>query len=1012
MRLYTFFFFGVIAGLPSTPAGASPALPPASVAAAEQQPLLTVTEEIDVADFDGDATMTASLRYVGSYGAWMRQRHGKNAGEVRAALLARYQTIYPGATLLAEPKLEGGAADGSYEVKARLKLPHAVTRDAGHYLIPYDSGIADGALAAPAGAIGAVLGAQRDFHGRYRLLLRWPVSVRTADGPVANTVDTRWYAAHEEFNLSGNVLDHLIDYRIKRDPGASIGTPQFEGLETYAGGLWRVGEDAVGPPAFAGFSLRDFWLAEDVDALPDGAAAAGKAADPAALCGMVLRASRVRLARQPLASDDLLSYPAALAAQPGSTRVRACRGQLAFNEGRFVDAVPLLGGSAQADPAGRDVQGLGSGDVVPWLLMRAWAHIETGNAALARTDVDRYLAARRATGGLTALDAAHAIAIHQRAGRAGAAGAIPAELLAFARLHADGPWPRPLLALQLGMLDGNGDEAAVWGRVAAMSPVARSIATEEMWFFLGQHRLAVGDREGALQAFRAVVDSGTLRGALTPLARAALGPGESADADVLAAHAAARQGNKTEALRRLQLAAARGVAAAQSELGMAALSGAGTAAGKPDPAEALRLAQLAEAGGNADGASLLGALYADGSALPRDMPRAVALYERAAAAGSSSAPRAIAKLTMDGAGGKPRDSVKALAWLHIAASRNDAEAQGILGNLYYLGYGGAPDYTQAWYWSRRAMERGHPAGALQMARQMLSGRGVPKDPAAAVRLLESVNDNSDSVTAILLARLYDMGLGTPKDGRRAYRIVEQAASAGGAVARTAQGVRLLRGMGVDADPARAIIELEQLAQDGESMASLSLAKVYFDGTGVPKDAVRAAGYLRQCAERGVAQCQQEYALALHYGRAAPRDFAGAAAWYRKAADQGLWMALNNLADLYENGQGMPQDLVTALRLYREAGQQQEAAAFVSLGALYEKGLGVPVEPHTAYALYRVADRLSAWHADEAFESEAGKRARRIGAGLDAPRRLAADAVADRWRPGMALPGETAAPAVR
>src|SRR5450830_1317077 len=939
-------------------------------------PLFEVVEDLQVPSFEGDAVLEARLLYRSHYAEWARRHYGAaSPAQLKREVLARYEKLYPGATLTAAPALrERSDEGGAYEVLARLKLPKPVTSKDGLYMIDYDSQIMDDSLGIPAKVVRQFPLAlpQGAYRGRYRLTLHWPESVAAADLPAAATLDTPWFRAHEEYALRGNVISHQIDYKLKHASVAAADVPalsrQAKGLNSFASGSWRVGEGAARPSDYANFSLRDYWMVADAQDLPDDSA---KPADAAAVCGAAREASRLLLAQAPLVPAELQAYPARLATQPDNPDTRACKLWLAFEQQRFADVVKL------SQPA---------------MLAVAWARLLAGDGAGARAQLDGYLAQRRQDGTLTALDGAHAAAIYQRSGAA-----LPDSLRAFAGESTGGPWPRPMLALQAGLVD----EAAMTAALQALPAWAREVPQEEAWFFLGQRRLAAGDKAGARAAFRAVVEQGSLRGLNTPVARAGLAALDLRDSEVAAAMASARVGDEAATVQKLRSAASRSVAEAQTQLAMAYYLGTGV---KRDPAEALRLATLADAGGNPDATNMLGAFYLEGKELPRDIERARPLLQRAADHGAIAAPRNMALLLNGGQGGTPPDQARILAWLRLGAARNDGGAQSALASAYQQGVFGVRDPTQAWYWASRAAARGDAQGARQLASMLVAGEGVTKNPAEAVRVLAALGKSGDVDAMLQLAHMHADGSGVAVDQHQASVLIARAASKGSLEAQTWQAARMLAGIDGKADPAAALALLEKAVAAGYPAAAVELSQVYFGERGQPKDAARGEAVLRRCAESGAAYCQAMYASALHFNRLLPRDYAAAAGWYQKAADQNFPLAINNLADLYENGQGVGQDYARAISLYRRAAQQRLPIAFISLGSLYEKGLGVPADPQLAYTMYFLAE-LNQPGADD--KSEAAQRRQRLAKVVEERKQREADTLALQWRPGVALPGEAA-----
>lgn len=95
-----------------------------------------------------------------------------------------------------------------------------------------------------------------------------------------------------------------------------------------------------------------------------------------------------------------------------------------------------------------------------------------------------------------------------------------------------------------------------------------------------------------------------------------------------------------------------------------------------------------------------------GEGLPTDMPRAFALYLRAAQAGSEEGMFNVASCYLKGEG-TPRDLNLAIRWFKAAAATDHFFAPFALGELYASGEGSAPDLAEAERWFRVALANGH-----------------------------------------------------------------------------------------------------------------------------------------------------------------------------------------------------------------------------------------------------------------------------------------------------------------
>ena len=138
-------------------------------------------------------------------------------------------------------------------------------------------------------------------------------------------------------------------------------------------------------------------------------------------------------------------------------------------------------------------------------------------------------------------------------------------------------------------------------------------------------------------------------------------------------------GEYAEAARLYKLAADKGNAAAQNNLGVLYEKGQGV---PQSYEEAARLYKLAADQGDADAQNNLGELYYRGSGVTQSYEEAARLYRLAADKGNASAQFSLGWLHEHGEG-VPRSVTKAARLYKLAADQGSASAQNDLGELYY-----------------------------------------------------------------------------------------------------------------------------------------------------------------------------------------------------------------------------------------------------------------------------------------------------------------------------------------
>jgi TPR repeat protein/transglutaminase-like putative cysteine protease len=957
---------------------------------AAQFPLTEYIENIAIPSFDGDATLESRMIFRADYADWARRRYPTmSAAMLKKELLARYEKGYPGVKLMQTPKLVDDADGGRFEVVAQYSLPKPVIKEDGHYSIEYDSQIMEDTITIPAKVVRnfPYRLPQGKFRGRYRLSILWPAVVRAADVPVMRSIDNPFFFVSEEYTLRGNLVSYLLDYRLKGEQVDADAMPelstQTKKLNPFASGRWRVTDANLALPLALGYSYRTFESVVDAQAIIEASEQMAKLkeseVDMAELCPLALRAVQLGEIATPSVAADLAALPAQLAKidKPGARR---CRARVLFAAGRFAESIPLF----QAESALKDDDPL-----TPTL---AWADFYAGDSKAALAEMARYRTARIKSGELNGFDIAGSIALLQRTGEP-----VPPELFAYGKEMPDGAWPRPLVAMQAGLIG----EQALIDLVETLPPDARALALNEAWFAIGQRRLAANDKPGAVQAFSWFGPNGIRSTREYWIAKHERAQFESKDADFLAGVAAMRSNGSAAAVPKWRAAAGRGDAAGQYMMALVYFRGDGI---KQDHAEAMRWARMAAEQGLPGAMNLLGTMYQDGVGVPRDSAQAYTWFRRAADQFDMDALHNMGNHYRYGRAPLSADPAKAFFYMRQSAELENADAQATIAGMYMDGEGVGVDDTQAFFWANRASRRGNLVGQRYLAMMYREGRGVKKDVALAEKMFRTAAEAGSASAMFDLGDMFERGDGVAKDPKLAFAWYEKAAKAGYAISELRIGLAYRDGAGVAADPVKAVMWMEKSASNEHLAAYIDLAAMFIDGKGVPKDQARGLAYLLKGAEAGDRFCQQNLAIRLHAGRGIEKNYAAAAEWYRKAIDQGMQTSRNNLADLYENGFGVPQDYPRAVSMYRQAAGAGFPMGVISLGSMYERGAGVAANPLMAFAYFQIAIRMMG---GPGKDGETDARLAKVAQQLSASQRAEAEVLAAGWKPGGPFPGDSA-----
>jgi TPR repeat protein len=275
-------------------------------------------------------------------------------------------------------------------------------------------------------------------------------------------------------------------------------------------------------------------------------------------------------------------------------------------------------------------------------------------------------------------------------------------------------------------------------------------------------------------------------------------------------------------------------------------------------AEALQAFQRAADAGSAEGAHRLALVFAEGTGgTPRDDAKALALFERAATAGHHRAQINAGTLYFRGQG-TPRDLVRARAWLEKAAAQEDPYALYALGRALDDSAGQAmADPVRAADLYRRAAQLGHPIAALRYGLALNDGIGVRKNPALAQQWLIYADKWGVPEAALAMG---DIAARTPasrdkaaneKAVRTAITWYDAAARAGVPSAQFKLANAYFAGAGVARDPQQALRWYERAAAQGQPEAQHALGIFLTGGVAGPPDAVEGYKWLLLAERAGV-----------------------------------------------------------------------------------------------------------------------------------------------------------------
>ena len=187
---------------------------------------------------------------------------------------------------------------------------------------------------------------------------------------------------------------------------------------------------------------------------------------------------------------------------------------------------------------------------------------------------------------------------------------------------------------------------------------------------------------------------------------------------------------------------------------------------------------------------------------------------------------------------------KVVADLKEMAAAGDLKSQIQIGLAYLTGDGVHKDDAEAVKWLRKAADQDNPIAERYLAEMYFKGRGVPADNAEAAKWLRMAAEQGDAQSQHNLAVLYTQGLGVPRNVKEAVNWMRKSAEKGLAAGQVGMGAIFENGDGVPPDPLEAVkwyrMAIEQNDANGMNNLALLLATSKNPRVRNPEEAVSLA----------------------------------------------------------------------------------------------------------------------------------------------------------------------------
>ena len=356
-------------------------------------------------------------------------------------------------------------------------------------------------------------------------------------------------------------------------------------------------------------------------------------------------------------------------------------------------------------------------------------------------------------------------------------------------------------------------------------------------------------------------------------------------------------GNSTEAVRWYTLAADRGFADGQNNLGVCYANGSGV---ELNYEEAVKWYRLAAEQGNAYGQGNLGWCYQYGCGVEQSDEEAVRLYRLAAEQGNAYGQGNLGWCYGSGTGVK-QDYKEAAKWYRLAADKGSDYAQNNLGVCYQYGSGVEQSYEEAVKWYRLAANQGNADAQNNLGWCYNSGSGVEQNCEEAVKWYRLAVNQGNSYAQNNLGLCYQYGTGVEKNYAEAAKWYGLAAAQNNADGQNNLGECYYNGYGVQRSYEEAVKWYRLAANQGNATAQNNLGWCCDNGIGVYQSHKEAVKWYSLSAQQGNTDAQYNLGLCYEYGNGVEQSYEEAAKWYQLAADNGHETAKNELESLRRNG---------------------------------------------------------------------------------------------------------------
>ena len=252
-----------------------------------------------------------------------------------------------------------------------------------------------------------------------------------------------------------------------------------------------------------------------------------------------------------------------------------------------------------------------------------------------------------------------------------------------------------------------------------------------------------------------------------------------------------------------------------------------------DYTQAIKWFRLAADRGLAKAQFNLGTMYEIGDGVAKDYKQAIKWYQLAANQGNVYGQQSLGMMYFSGMGTKQDDTL-AGKWFRKAADQGNRSGQYSIAYMYDYGRGTAKDLSQALYWYELAAAQGDKDAEKRIKE------------IAAINQKSLSNEPTDPKELNALAAKYV----EKKKYKEAVILYQKSADQGNAYGQSKLGTLYAKGQGVKKNPKEAIKLYLLSANQGFVEAQNNLGVMYFNGIGVSKNQEEAIKWFKLAADQG------------------------------------------------------------------------------------------------------------------------------------------------------------------